>query len=27
MVFIADYKDAREKNEKYYLTDYYEENP
>ena len=27
MVFIADYKNAREKNEKYYLTDYYEENP
>ena len=27
MVFIADYKDAREKNEKYYLTDFHEEHP
>lgn len=26
-VFIADYKDMREKNEKYYLTDYHEEHP
>lgn len=26
-VFIADYKDMREKNEKYYLTDFHEEHP
>lgn len=26
-IFIADYKDVREKNEKYYLTDFYEEHP
>lgn len=27
MILIADYKDAREKNEKYYLTDFHEEHP
>ncbi len=26
-IFIADYKDMREKNEKYYLTDFHEEHP
>lgn len=26
-VFIADYKDARKRNEEYYLTDYHEEHP